>query len=383
MTSVERSMRSLRRMGSLSAVRRTQKWRRGGRAVAPALMATAVGVGAILLAAAAGAGQLPPEVQADAYLLEVEQAIGDGNYDRAWDRLQDIVSLQADNDLELPEFPFWYAKAAAATNMPGEALASVTEYLTAAGREAAHYSEALALLNALQARALTEGVQAPAARRAYLTLNLSWLAAKRAFIQNSSMGLYGETANFDTLYSSSADLLPGAFLGVRAWKDLSVAMGVTRFRTATDVNLRGTVPHPLFFGQAREVEQQLAGFEHQQVGIHLQMVWMDRINERVDVAVSAGPSMFLVTQDRATEIAGGYEAFPYDAVMVTAGKEAVRTRAFGANVGIDLTVNVARHLGLGIFVRWTGGRADFPELGPEEIIKAGGVDGGLGLHLRF
>ena len=29
--------------------------------------------------------QLPPEVQADAYLLEVEQAIDDGNYDRAWD----------------------------------------------------------------------------------------------------------------------------------------------------------------------------------------------------------------------------------------------------------------------------------------------------------
>jgi hypothetical protein len=68
---------------------------------------------------------------------------------------------------------------------------------------------------------------------------------------------------------------------------------------------------------------------------------------------------------------------------VTAGKEAARTSAFGANVGIDLTVNVARNLGLGIFVRWTGGRADFPELGPEESIKAGGVDGGLGLHLRF
>ena len=96
------------------------------------------------------AAQLPPEVQADAYLLEVEQSIGDGNYDRAWERLQGIVRLQSDNDFDLPEFYFWYAKAAGAMNLPEQALESVTEYLTAAGREASHYAEALALLNTLQ-----------------------------------------------------------------------------------------------------------------------------------------------------------------------------------------------------------------------------------------
>ena len=101
--------------------------------------------------------QLPPEVQADAYLLEVEQAIGDGNYDRAWDRLQDILRLQTDNDLDLPEFNFWYAKAAAAMNMPEQALESVTEYLTEGGRQATLYAEALALLNTLQAAVSCEG----------------------------------------------------------------------------------------------------------------------------------------------------------------------------------------------------------------------------------
>ena len=162
MASTPRLTRSARRRGSPVAVRCKRVWLPVRRAVTPTLMACAAAVGAVLLTAATGAGQLPPEVQADAYLLEVEQAIGDGNYDRAWDRLQDIVSLQTNNDLDIPEFHFWYAKAADAMSMSDQALESVTEYLTAGGRQAAHYAEALALLNALQAAVRCQGWDAEA-----------------------------------------------------------------------------------------------------------------------------------------------------------------------------------------------------------------------------
>ena len=106
---------------------------------------------------AAAAAQLPPEVQADAYMMQVEQAFDDGDYDLAWARLQDILRLQADNDLDLPEFRYWHAKAAGAMNMPEQALESVTEYLTASGRDARHYVEALELLNTLQVAVRCEG----------------------------------------------------------------------------------------------------------------------------------------------------------------------------------------------------------------------------------
>ena len=125
-------------------------------------MITSVVVSVLLGGFTVVAAQLPPEVQADAYLLEVEQAISDGNYDRAWDRLQDILRLQTDNDLDLPEFQFWYAKAADAMNMPEQALESVTEYLTAGGRQSTHYGEALALLNTLQSAVRCEGWAADA-----------------------------------------------------------------------------------------------------------------------------------------------------------------------------------------------------------------------------
>ena len=78
-------------------------------------MASAV---AVLLVAATGAGQLPPEVLADSYLLQVEQAIRDEDHSRAWARIQDIQRLQTDHDLDLPEFDFWYARAAHAMSLP-------------------------------------------------------------------------------------------------------------------------------------------------------------------------------------------------------------------------------------------------------------------------
>ena len=129
--------------------------------VRPTTAHSMAGGAAVALAAlfmpVVGGGQLPPEVQADAYLMQVEQAIGDEDYDRAWARLQDISRLQTDNNLDLPQFRFWYAKVADVLNMPEQALESVTEYLAASGRDAGHYVEALALLNRLQSGVHCEG----------------------------------------------------------------------------------------------------------------------------------------------------------------------------------------------------------------------------------
>ena len=112
-----------------------------------------VSLGFFTLAAA----QLPSAVTADAYLLQVEQALRDGDHTRAWARMQDILRLQMDNDLDLPEFHFWYAKAAESVDMPQQALESIVKYLEAEGREARHYIKALELMNTVQAVARCQG----------------------------------------------------------------------------------------------------------------------------------------------------------------------------------------------------------------------------------
>ena len=105
----------------------------------------------IVCGAVPALAQLPPEIQADLYLLRAEQAIGEGNQTRARSEIDKIVLLEKEHELDLPEeFHFRYAKAADLANMPDEALESAVKYLTAAGREGQHYVEALALMNKVQ-----------------------------------------------------------------------------------------------------------------------------------------------------------------------------------------------------------------------------------------
>ena len=95
---------------------------------------------------------LPPEIMADAYLLQVEQAVRDGDLNRGKTVIQKIRSLQEQHELDL-EIPFYfrYARAAGALGMSHVAFDSVVKYLAAAGREGQHYGEALALMNRAKA----------------------------------------------------------------------------------------------------------------------------------------------------------------------------------------------------------------------------------------
>ena len=62
--------------------------------------------------------QLPPEIMADAYLLQVEQAIRDGDQVRARTVIRKICALQEQHDLDLPDgFHFRYAKGAVFVEM--------------------------------------------------------------------------------------------------------------------------------------------------------------------------------------------------------------------------------------------------------------------------
>ena len=102
--------------------------------------------------------QLPPEIMADAYLLQAEQCIRNGDHNRVGDAVQNIHNLQEQHELDLPdEFHFRYAKAANAVDLSDQALESVVKYLTASGREGQHYLEALALMNKIQTAVSCKG----------------------------------------------------------------------------------------------------------------------------------------------------------------------------------------------------------------------------------
>ena len=106
----------------------------------------------VLLAATAAVAQLPPEIQADRYLLAARQAIEGQDFTGAQAALDKMSLLETEQGLELPEeFYFRSAQVAQQTHRAARAVQMVTRYLEMAGRDGKHYIEALELLNAAEA----------------------------------------------------------------------------------------------------------------------------------------------------------------------------------------------------------------------------------------
>ena len=109
--------------------------------------------------------QLPPEIMADAYLLRAEQAVREEDQALALAAINNILDLQNEHELDLPDdFHFRYAKAADSADLPEQALESVVRYLAAVGRAGQHYVEALELMNAVQDEPSRDGVMVVAAK---------------------------------------------------------------------------------------------------------------------------------------------------------------------------------------------------------------------------
>ena len=96
--------------------------------------------------------QLPPEIQADRYLLEAEKSIQKQDYADALESLDRILALRAEHGLEIPEqFFIRYAEIMERLGLYDAAEEYATEYLMLTGRGGEHYREALELLSAAEA----------------------------------------------------------------------------------------------------------------------------------------------------------------------------------------------------------------------------------------
>ena len=120
--------------------------------------------GAVASAPPANAAQLPPEILVDRHLVRVDRHLAADDPGAALEAMNEILALQAEYDLDLrPDFPFRYARVAFAAGRTQTAIASLNEYLVAAGREGEFYREALQLLDSAEVRLAREEVERPRA----------------------------------------------------------------------------------------------------------------------------------------------------------------------------------------------------------------------------
>ena len=229
----------------------------------------------------------------------------------------------------------------------------------------------------------------------YVNLDWAYLLPDRSWSQSlPPRKLYDEDATFAARHAASRHAGPDVAAGLRLFGGFAVGVGAARFRTEKTVDLTGSVPHPLFYGadHARTVNQPLTGYNRTELGLHGLFSWTIPVTGRVDLALSGGPSWFVVDHDHVVD--GGItvrETAPYDRVAVAEVRSAsVRKIVRGANVGVDVTYHLYRSLapgavfwtvGVGGFVRWTTGTAEVDQF--TEPIDVGGFQTGAGLRFRF
>ena len=127
-------------------------------------MITSVVVSVLLGGFTVAAAQLPPEIMMDRHLLQAERLMAEEDYGAALEAMNEIVALQGEHNLTLPEeFHFKYAQAAFSAGSIPDALESVNQYLAEAGRDGEFYREALELLDeAERIQATAEQIQTEA-----------------------------------------------------------------------------------------------------------------------------------------------------------------------------------------------------------------------------
>jgi hypothetical protein len=211
--------------------------------------------------------------------------------------------------------------------------------------------------------------------RALFDVNVGAQPQRHTIVTASTIPIYQESAAI----TSTLPIRNGALLdvtgGYRVWPHLAIAVGFSTFGRPSDGAVSATIPNPVFYGRPFAATASAAGLAHSERGVHLQAIWFVPVRDRLELALSAGPSLIHVSQDMTPTVTIAANSQTVSVTPVTQSGFAK-----GANAGVSVNYLFTPRVGLGVFVRYAGGSIDLPSAG---TVAVGGAQTGVGLRLRF
>ena len=220
--------------------------------------------------------------------------------------------------------------------------------------------------------------------RGFLTVNGGLQAVSTDFTDDVTFTAFAEEGEFDARYAIGSDVLFDAGGGIRVWRNLGVGAGVSVFSHAGDAGIMASVPYPFRFNRHREFEGTEPGFTRGETAVHLQALWVIPASRSIHITLSAGPTLFAVTQELATRVNYDY-VYPFDeATLAGTDKQRHSVSTTGFNVGGDVAFYLSEWLGVGGMVRLSRGSAELASAdGGTVTIDTGAVQVSGGLRIRF
>jgi hypothetical protein len=221
--------------------------------------------------------------------------------------------------------------------------------------------------------------------KAYVNVNVALQLTARPVDEQLAPIIYSERAAIGASHAGSGGLLTlDVGGGVRLWRNLGAGATFTKFAAAESLNVTARVPSPTLFNQPRTASA-VAPIERSDSAIHFQAVYLLPISPRIDLALSAGPSLISVQQDLISGIELQEAAPPATGVAIA--KVATLTRQgtiVGVNAGADITFFLTPMLGVGATGRYARGTlATTLSDGRPVDLDAGGLQLGFGVRVRI
>jgi hypothetical protein len=220
--------------------------------------------------------------------------------------------------------------------------------------------------------------------RGFISLNGGYRIASIGFQDTATFQEHAEDGRFDTEYTIEAgptfDVAGGAILG----RHIGAGVGVVRFARSTTATVNASIPHPFFFSRSRSASGDVPGLQRQELAVHLQARVIVPLGRRLEATVTGGPSFFRIEQDLVNDFTYA-EQYPYDAATFLDGVVGTAEGStIGVNAGADVSFFFTRQVGIGVNVQYSTATISVASPGGGSIaLKAGGVQSGGGLRLRF
>jgi hypothetical protein len=227
----------------------------------------------------------------------------------------------------------------------------------------------------------------PGPLRFRISANLGAQATSNDLSERQNFDRYFEQGSFTLERTIPKALFYDVGGMARVWRGLHGGYAISLFEDSGTGSVTADVPHPLQFNRPRTTEGDVSGIERRETGHHISAGWLIPSTPNVDFMVFGGPSIFVTEQTFVTglTLSLSQEVFPFDSLTFPGAQTEIhRENIFGYHLGVDMMWRFTRQAGVGLLLRYTGGKKDLTPTGGQPVeINAGGLHAGGGVRLLF
>jgi len=213
--------------------------------------------------------------------------------------------------------------------------------------------------------------------KAFVNVTGGAQTGKHTVATSSTFDLYDEQGTVD----STQRVGGGGFFdisgGYKVRKNLVAGIGYSWSGSKDDAAITALVPDQDVTDRLRPVSASAAGLKHSENALHFFAAYMVPVTDKIDVGISAGPSIFFVSQDLPTALT---VTEPGPTVSQVTTEKSSKTTA-GINIGLDVTYLLTKRWGVGGLMRYTWGSVNLNHA--TDSLTVGGFQIGAGLRMRF